>query len=69
MSLYNYVTPKAGVVEAGVVVGDGEQRHAARTPRHRLSQSLAVVHSGLVQELCNHTTQTQFNHIQQTVVK
>ena len=48
------LTPEAGVVEARVVVGHGEQRRAARPP-HRRRQRLAVVHRRLVQELCKTT--------------
>jgi hypothetical protein len=49
------LTPEAGIVEAGVVVGDGEQRNTRR-PAHRALQHLAVVHCRLVQELYGETT-------------
>lgn len=47
------LTPEARVVEAGVVVGDGEQGHVGRAV-HGALQRLAVVHRRLVEELCNH---------------
>lgn len=45
------LTPEARVVEARVVVGDGDERHAGRPP-HGARQLLLVVHRRLVQELC-----------------